>query len=96
MTTPSKESLSAAAMISAAITRGEPQSFATIIDTAFAEHRERVRRLVEKAEVASICLEASVKAYDRIGMWETAKSVRFAIDNLDAALAPFLEQETPT
>jgi hypothetical protein len=51
--TPSKESLNAAREIRAQLGIAcEAAPLATLIDTAYAEHRERVKRLVRAAEKA--------------------------------------------
>ncbi len=89
--TPSKEALSAARAVDRASNLHLPRTsmhsgtivdIAIIIDTAFAEHRERVAALVRAAREAS----GEIRSLPH-KQW---------LDRLDAALAPFLEQETPT
>lgn len=85
--TPSKEALSAADAILElryeAISTG---NLATLIDTAYAEHRERVRRLVEAAR----------SSRERMADDNDDRHFTDTLEVLTAALAPFLEQETVT
>lgn len=53
--TPSKEALSAVAALTRSVS-SNPSELATLIDAAFAEHRERVARLIEVATTAARCL----------------------------------------
>jgi hypothetical protein len=90
--TPSKESLQAAENVSlwygwpaSAVTGDARLHLATLIDTALAEHRERVKRLVEAAECAGGVLVHHIVDCDD---WN---ELRKAIGLVDAALAALKE-----
>jgi hypothetical protein len=94
---PSKEALSIAKRLNGYAPDAESYLSIVIddairIDTALAPHRERVRRLVEAARGSAIGLRQWSKDLPPGGSHFRAASA--IADTLDAALAPFLEQET--
>jgi hypothetical protein len=102
MSEPSKESLQAAKSVSLwyawpayAVTDDARLHLATLIETAYAEHRERVKRIADCAEAASICMAASAKAFDRLEMDQSGDMLRAVIKSLDEALAALKEPHDP-